>query len=1177
MRTQKERRPVARSEPESHGDNRTKVSSKRKSSPHRSRRSEDLRDALNAKRSQMVDLRQKLNSRREACTVRSAMPMGFAAHPVALVRKGVNLGFQTPFSQEIEGMDTSKKFVPPRFTLYDGKSDPRSHVSHVRQIMALWNHMDVLMCRVFPSSLGDLGLKWFDRLPPGSIENFYQLTESFVVRFVINTKAPKVVGSLLTLKKGRNELIRSYGKRYWEMYNEIEECSKEMAVASYKLGLSPWDRLCENLTLDPPTGLRDLMSRAEMFAHLEYDVRESEKTEGKVSHGEATIKRRKDKSSPYETRAKQGINVVFKEPIYKLLARIRDKPYFKKPEPIGGNPKRRNQLWRNGQDRGRQEAGPSRSVKGRGCRHGGRRLAPGHYSHDRGPNDPNLKNKVRNEIHIIRQMHKGGPRKSTTSSLGSVSGVVKDGGYDVKRILVDTGSSVEVMYYDFFKQLKLPRDQLKPARAPLVGFNAQAHWPLGTVSLKTRAGSQELMTEFVVVDIPSPYNAIVGRDWLHRTKGVASTLHQVIKFLTPRVEEAIYGDQVAAKQCYLATVSTKAAVKEVQTVEEDIEMLEDVGRDPEAKVIEELVRYELDEPSSDRFFLVRSNLDECEKTKLIQLLKANIEAFAWTPYEMSRIDPNFIKHKLNVQLDFRSVKQRGRRSVPEHVDAVIEEVEKLREADAIIEVIYPSWLSNTVVVKKKTGKWRVYVDFTNLNRACPKDYFPLPKIDQLVDSISGHARMSFLDVATYKQMVTKMFKPVLGRTMDAYIDDMVVKSKEEFDHLRDLSEIFAILRQHKLRLNAAKYWQTSWQSFPPGWESQSRVNRNLCEEGKTHKMLCLSSELRTGIPRSIQGHPEKKGPIEPKSLLEGAKVGREFNAHADALASLASTFEGDLGRTVAVDVISVPRDLYRRSYQGPYLLCVHPSLVKDVLYEIHEGMCGLYSRGRSLAHRALSQGYWWPYMQKDAQVYMRRCNKCQLFSLLIHQPARDLTPLTSPWPFAQWGMDIVGVLPRAPGNKRFLLAATDYFTKWVEAEPLTQIRETDVIRFEAIIPLEVGLPTIRTEAYNTSHNNEVLARDLDLAKERMENALIRMPDYQKQLAKSFNQKVQWREFELGSLVLRKVIGNTKDPTDGKLGPNWEGPYKIIKLAGRSSYYLEDAEGREVPRPWNSSNLRKYFH
>ena len=235
---------------------------------------------------------------------------------------------------------------------------------------------------------------------------------------------------------------------------------------------------------------------------------------------------------------------------------------------------------------------------------------------------------------------------------------------------------------------------------------------------------------------------------------------------------------------------------------------------------------------SSKNWCAMSWMNECERTEIIQLLKANIEAFAWTPYKMPGIDPTFIRHELNVQPDFRSVKQRGRRSAPEHIDAVIEEVEKLREANAIIEVIYPNWLSNTVVVKKKKGKWRVCVNFTNLNRACPKDCFPLLKIDQLVDSTSGHARMSFLDAyrgyhqitlhgpdqekttfitpkgvfcykvmpfglkntgATYQRMVTKMFKSVLDRTMDAYIDDMVVKSIEESDHLRDLSKIFAIL------------------------------------------------------------------------------------------------------------------------------------------------------------------------------------------------------------------------------------------------------------------------------------------------------------------------------------------------------------------------------------------------
>ena len=70
---------------------------------------------------------------------------------------------------------------------------------------------------------------------------------------------------------------------------------------------------------------------------------------------------------------------------------------------------------------------------------------------------------------------------------------------------------------------------------------------------------------------------------------------------------------------------------------------------------------------------------------------------------------------------------------------------KLKRADAIKKVFYLDWLANTVVVKKKNGKWRVFVDFTDLNRACPKDPFPMPRIDQLVDTTVGHPRMSFLD------------------------------------------------------------------------------------------------------------------------------------------------------------------------------------------------------------------------------------------------------------------------------------------------------------------------------------------------------------------------------------------------------------------------------------------------
>ena len=86
-------------------------------------------------------------------------------------------------------------------------------------------------------------------------------------------------------------------------------------------------------------------------------------------------------------------------------------------------------------------------------------------------------------------------------------------------------------------------------------------------------------------------------------------------------------------------------------------------------------------------------------------------------------------------------------------------------------------------------------------------------------------------------------------------------------------------------------------------------------------------------------------------------------------------------------------------------------------------------------------------MQKEAPEYVRKCDQCQRFAPSIHQPSGVLNPLSSPWPFAQWGLDIVGPFPKAVGNKRYLLVSTDYFTKWVETEPLANIRDADVKRF----------------------------------------------------------------------------------------------------------------------------------
>ena len=147
----------------------------------------------------------------------------------------------------------------------------------------------------------------------------------------------------------------------------------------------------------------------------------------------------------------------------------------------------------------------------------------------------------------------------------------------------------------------------------------------------------------------------------------------------------------------------------------------------------------------ERFFQVGFRLPLQEKEELVAFLRKNVDVFTWNAYEAPGVDQNFICHHLNVSPSVIPRKQPPRHSSKEHSDAVKDEVTKLKQARAIKEFFYVEWLSNTVVMKKKNGKWHVCMDFTNLNKAYPKNPFPMPRIDQLVDATVGHHWMSFLD------------------------------------------------------------------------------------------------------------------------------------------------------------------------------------------------------------------------------------------------------------------------------------------------------------------------------------------------------------------------------------------------------------------------------------------------
>ncbi|GKU94475.1 hypothetical protein SLEP1_g7971 [Rubroshorea leprosula] len=242
-------------------------------------------------------------------------------------------------------------------------------------------------------------------------------------------------------------------------------------------------------------------------------------------------------------------------------------------------------------------------------------------------------------------------------------------------------------------------------------------------------------------------------------------------------------------------------------------------------------------------FLIGTKLTPIEKQELVGFLKANKDVFAWTSADMPGIPTSVAVHKLSISPLRKLVAQKRRLFGGERLTASKEEVKKLLQAGFIRRVDYCEWIANPVMVKKSNGKWRMCIDYTNLNDACPEDCHPMLSIDKLVEAASGNERLSLLYAysgyhqvrmapedevktsfyagdeiycyvmmpfglknagATYQKIVTIVFRAQIGRNLEVYVDDIVVKSSRAEDHLTDLTETFNNLRSCSMKLNPAK-------------------------------------------------------------------------------------------------------------------------------------------------------------------------------------------------------------------------------------------------------------------------------------------------------------------------------------------------------------------------------------
>ncbi|KAM2286748.1 hypothetical protein ACFX1S_039183 [Malus domestica] len=428
--------------------------------------------------------------------------------------------------------------------------------------------------------------------------------------------------------------------------------------------------------------------------------------------------------------------------------------------------------------------------------------------------------------------------------------------FDVRRILVDTGASVNIMFAEAFRALSVAEHLLDRSISPLISFSGDIVQPLGSIHLPFTIGTgpytATITTNFLVVDCPTAYNVIFGRTGINDLKAMVSTHMLLMKFPTPHGNGYIRGDQLTARSCYNTSVKQQhlPGPKETLSVHDQVTKtsLDEANLDlPDSN-------NQPDDPRDDSFTQQAQPAEELEKVPISRDYpdRMNTEVFAWSYEDMPGISPDVICHRLSIDPKIKPVRQKRRSYDAERYEAMKAEVEKLKGIGFVREVNYPTWVANVVLVRKNPTKeslslqkvlWRMCVDYTDLNKGCPKDSFPLPLIDRLIDSTAGCELLSFMDAysgynqilmnpsdqehtafttdrglycykvmpfglknagATYQRLVNSMFAEQIGKNMEVYVDDMLVKSKHADQHITNLSETFTILKRYRMRLNPNK-------------------------------------------------------------------------------------------------------------------------------------------------------------------------------------------------------------------------------------------------------------------------------------------------------------------------------------------------------------------------------------
>ncbi|KAK3037796.1 hypothetical protein RJ639_030715 [Escallonia herrerae] len=545
----------------------------------------------------------------------------------------------------------------PQCDLYDGTGDPGEHVYQFQTNMLLLQVSDAVMCRAFPTTLRKAAHAWFKSLQPRSIYSFGQLSDLFQKHFVSSRSRRKNSASLLNIVQEKNESLACFLGRFNAATLEIDNLDESVKYTAFLRGLRPTSKFAFSVNKSPPGNMKALLEKANKYIQAEEylethrDRRGEGKPEQKKRSREVTPPEGKSAKRPKrdERRPKDTFNLTpLNAKPSQILHEIKDNKALQWPDRMKSRPNKRNKdLWchfHNDHGHTTDNCGSLKRAIEALIKRGQLRkfVAPGDGRQQTPPamKKEKIEKRMR-EVHRVRlEKHtpevcitspppnkklKTVPAATITFSDDDSKGIktphddplvitIKAGNFDVKRVLIDNGSSAEILFHDAFEKMNIPTDRLRKMDTPLYGFSNHPVAAEGIIALPVAIGTPpaqaNFMLDFVVVKVPSAYNAILGRPALNRLQAVVSTYHLKMKFPTEHGIGEVKGDQTTARQCYVTSCRSKN--KEALIIED----LREDTKMQRGEPVEDLVSIEVYPGEENKTVRIGSNLKEDTKLEL---------------------------------------------------------------------------------------------------------------------------------------------------------------------------------------------------------------------------------------------------------------------------------------------------------------------------------------------------------------------------------------------------------------------------------------------------------------------------------------------------------------------------------------------------------------------------------